>query len=134
MLVAGLAAGAVVLPVASAEARTQPFGVRSQHPGMRGHDVRVLQDFLTRVGVRTPVDGQYGPYTTSRVKTWERRSDRRVNGLMTRPDARVLRGQVESGRTVLAPRPKSTPASAPAGAKATLGSDGQAIAPASAPP
>jgi hypothetical protein len=134
MLVAGLAAGALVLPVASAEARSQPFGTRSLHAGMRGHDVRVLQDFLTRVGVRTPVDGQYGPYTFSRVKTWERRSDRRVNGRMTRPDARVLRGQVERGQSVLTPSPKSAPASAPAGGKATLGSDGKAIAPASAPP
>jgi hypothetical protein len=133
MLVAGLAAGAVVLPAASADARTTPFGERSLRPGMRGHDVRVLQDFLTRVGVRTPVDGQYGPYTARRVRSWERHSGRRVNGRMTRPDARVLRAQVESGRTVLAPRPVSATPSAPPGGKATLGSDGKAIAPASAP-
>jgi cell wall-associated NlpC family hydrolase len=134
MLVAGLLAGAAVLPAASAEARTQAFGERSLRPGMRGHDVRVLQDFLTRVGVRTPVDGRYGPYTAGRVRTWERHSDRHVDGRMTRPDARVLRGQVESGRRVLAPSAVSEPASAPAGAKAALASDGQAIAPASAPP
>jgi hypothetical protein len=101
---------------------------------MRGHDVRVLQDFLTRVGVRTPVDGRYGPYTMSRVKTWERRSRRSVNGRMNRPDARVLRGQVESGQSVLAPRSLSQPeAASPATETATLGSDGKAIAPASAP-
>jgi cell wall-associated NlpC family hydrolase len=131
MLVAGLVAGAVVLPAASAEARTKPFGERTLRPGMRGHDVRVLQDFLTRVGVRTPVDGQYGPHTARRVKTWERRSSRRVNGRVTRPDARVLRWQVETGKTVLAPRP--APTAAPAGAEAVLGSDGKAIAPSSAP-
>jgi hypothetical protein len=133
MLVAGLAAGAVVLPAASADARTKPFGERSLRPGMRGHDVRVLQDFLTRVGIRTPVDGQYGPYTARRVRSWERHSDRRVNGRMTRPDARVLRAQVESGRTVLAPRPVTASPSAPPGEKATLGPDGKAVAPASAP-
>jgi hypothetical protein len=133
-LVAGLTAGAVVLPAASADARTQPFGTRSLGPGMRGHDVRVLQDFLTRVGIRTPVDGQYGPYTARRVKSWERHSARRVNGRMARPDARVLRRQVETGKTVLAPRPvTSAPASAPAGEKAVLGSDGKAVAPSSAP-
>src|SRR4051794_24591151 len=134
MLVAGLAAGAVVLPVASADARTRPFGERSLRPGMRGHDVRVLQDFLTRVGIRTPVDGQYGPYTARRVKSWERHSARRVNGRMDRPDARVLRGQVESGKTVPEPRPVSSePSSAPAGETAVLGPDGKAAAPASAP-
>jgi hypothetical protein len=101
---------------------------------MRGHDVRVLQDFLTRVGVTTPVDGQYGPYTKRRVKTWERRSKRRVNGRMTRPDARVLRRQVDTGKTVMAPRTTSAPETFAAGEAATLGSDGQAVAPASAPP
>jgi cell wall-associated NlpC family hydrolase len=134
MLVAGLAAGAVVLPVASADARSAPFGERGLRQGMRGHDVRVLQDFLTRVGVSTPVDGQYGPYTARRVKVWERHSSRSVNGRMTRPDARVLRSQVERGQTVLA-RPLSEPSSAPApGDKAVVGSDGKATAPASAPP
>jgi hypothetical protein len=136
MLVAGLAAAAVLLPVASAEARSAPFGERGLRPGMRGHDVRVLQDFLTRVGVRTPVDGQYGPYTARRVKTWERHSSRPVNGLMNRPDARVLRSQVEGGKTVMGPpRPMSEPSSAPAaGGKATVGADGKAVAPDSAPP
>jgi hypothetical protein len=52
---------------------------------------------------------------------------------MTRPDARVLRAQVESGRTVLEPRPVTATPSAPPGEKATLGSDGKATAPASAP-
>src|SRR3954468_4339834 len=131
-MVAGLAVGFAVLPAASADARSTPFGERGLRPGMRGHDVRVLQDFLTRVGVRTPVDGQYGPYTKRRVKTWERRSERRINGRMTRPDARVLRRQVETGKKVLAPR-AAPETSAVAPDKATLGSDGKAIAPASAP-
>jgi peptidoglycan hydrolase-like protein with peptidoglycan-binding domain len=133
MLVVGLAVGFAVLPAASADARSKPFGERSLRPGMRGHDVRVLQDFLTRVGVRTPVDGEYGPFTKRRVKTWERNSQRRVNGRMTRPDARLLRRQVDSGETVLAPRTTDAPEVA-AGESATLGTDGKAIAPASAPP
>jgi peptidoglycan hydrolase-like protein with peptidoglycan-binding domain len=110
---------------------------------MRGHDVRVLQDFLTRVGLATPVDGQYGPFTTRRVRSWERRSSRAVDGRMARPDARVLRGQVDRGVKVWT-SPASQPAddtasapatqSAPAGDNATIGPDGRAIAPASAPP
>jgi hypothetical protein len=129
MLVVGLAVGVAVLPAAAAEAKTGPFGERGLRPGMRGHDVRVLQDFLTRVGVATPVDGRYGPYTARRVKTWERRSERKVNGRMTRPDARVLRRQVERGESVMAPRTMA----APAVDQAVLGEDGLAVAPASAP-
>jgi hypothetical protein len=129
--------GAAAFPAASAEARTGPFGERELRSGMRGHDVRVLQDFLTRVGLATPVDGSYGPFTMRRVRSWERRSQRRVDGRMARPDARVLRGQVERGTKVWTPRaatPDPAVAAAPAGEKATLGSDGRAIAPASAPP
>src|SRR6478672_3227949 len=100
MLVVGLAVGAAVLPAASADARTRPFGERGLRQGMHGHDVRVLQDFLTRVGISTPVDGQYGPFTARHVRTWERHSNRPVNGRMARPDARVLRRQVESGQCV----------------------------------
>src|SRR6476659_2526289 len=127
MLVAGLVAGAVVLPVASAEARSMPFGERGLRPGMHGHDVRVLQDFLTRVGISTPVDGQYGPFTARHVRTWERHSNRPVNGRMARPDARVLRRQVESGQLVIGRSTSTAPQPAPAApGKATLGSDGKA--------
>jgi cell wall-associated NlpC family hydrolase len=134
MLVAGLAVGAAVLPVASAEARTKPFGSRTLHAGMRGHDVRVLQDFLTRVGIDTGVDGSYGPLTARHVRTWERHSDRRINGRMTRPDARVLRRQVDDGDQVIDRSSDDAASSAPATGKATLGSDGKAIAPSDAPP
>jgi cell wall-associated NlpC family hydrolase len=127
----GVSLGAALVPSASAEAATPmvPFGERSLAQGMRGHDVRVLQDFLTRVGLATEVDGRYGVYTARRVRSWERRVERRVDGRMVRRDARVLRRQVESGARVKMPR-----AAAPAaGEKATLGADGMAVAPASAP-
>jgi hypothetical protein len=97
---------------------------------MRGTDVRVLQDFLTRVGIKTAVDGQYGPTTTRHVRSWERRSSLRVDGRVTRRDAAVLRGQVNAGGGAL----QGTQPAAPAGENATLGADGLAVAPASAPP
>jgi hypothetical protein len=137
LLAVGIAVGFAAVPIASAEARTKPFGERGLRPGMRGHDVRVLQDFLTRVGVATPVDGRYGPYTARRVRTWERGVGRAVNGRVTRPDARVLRRQVERGETVGAPQERVTAAPAappPAADVAVLGPDGKAIAPESAPP
>jgi hypothetical protein len=127
-LAVGLAALGLLLP-ATAYAE---FGDRPLRQGSRGQDVRVLQDFLTRVGLTTAVDGQFGPQTARRVRSWERRSTRRVNGRVSRGDARKLRRQVEQGVRVYdsAPEPSAT---APAGENATLGPDGRAVAPASAP-
>lgn len=107
------------------------FGDRPLREGSRGHDVRVLQDFLTRVGLRTGVDGVFGPRTARRVRSWERRSEVRVNGRVSRRDARRLRSQVERGVRVHEPTAETF--AAPAGETATLGSDGRAVAPASAP-
>ncbi len=134
--VAILAIGAALPAVpASADAAGSTFGARDLRPGLKGRDVRVLQDFLTRVGLRTTVDGEYGMATMRRVKSWERKSRRRVDGRMPRSDARVLRRQVESGTMVHTPAaaPAPTPSVAP-GEKAQLLPDGTALAPASAPP
>jgi peptidoglycan hydrolase-like protein with peptidoglycan-binding domain len=133
-LVVGLVAFGLMsfLVVPAAQARRIALGDRTLSQGMRGTDVRVLQDFLTRVGVKTSVDGRYGPGTKSRVRTWERRSTLRVDGRVSKADAAVLRGQVTNGQSVL----QSVPAApvAPATGKATLGPDGLAVAPADAPP
>jgi len=116
------------MPVADAAAAKQTFGSRELSKGMQGRDVRVLQDFLTRAGLATPVDGRYGPGTARRVRSWERRSKLKVDGRISRRDAKVLRGAVESSAPAA---PVAAPA--PAG-KATVGPDGLATAPASAPP
>jgi cell wall-associated NlpC family hydrolase len=132
-LAVGLAAFGLVLPVtASAEAKRYAFGSRPLQEGSRGSDVRTLQRNLTKVGLRTEVDGQYGPHTARRVKSWERRSEiRRVNGRLSRGEARKMSSQVAQGVKVFEPVPETT--AAPAGEAATLGDDGLAIAPASAP-
>jgi cell wall-associated NlpC family hydrolase len=126
-LVVGLAAlGLALLIAAPAQAA---FGDRPLKKGNRGHDVRVLQDFLSEVGLDTTVDGQFGPATARQVRKWKRASEyRRVNARVARHHARKLRGQVEAGITVAAPAPATAP-----GETATLGSDGLAIAPESAP-
>ena len=132
-LVATLAVAGVALPsVSVAEADAAALGKRTLRQGMAGGDVRKLQKFLTKVGIVTTVDGQYGPGTARRVKSWERRSQRKVNGRLERPDARKLKRQVAAGITVY-----ETPAPAPAepntGEVATINPDGTATAPASAP-
>ena len=95
---------------------------------MHGRDVRVLQDFLTRAGFNTTVDGQYGSGTARRVRSWERQEQRRVDGRVSRPDAQALRVTVESSSA------ERAPLAAPATGKAVVGSDGLAVAPADAPP
>jgi hypothetical protein len=129
-LVVGLAAFGLVLP-AAAEAK---FGDRHLRQGHHGKDVRVLQKYLTRVGVETDVDGQFGPGTARSVRTWEELSTVRVvNSRVSRGESRRLRRQVARGEIVGEdPSTSSVPLSAP-GESAVLGEDGQAIAPASAP-
>jgi cell wall-associated NlpC family hydrolase len=133
-LAVGVAAFGLALPVtASAEAKHYVFGERALREGSRGSDVRMLQRNLTTVGLRTEVDGQYGPHTARRVRSWERRSEiQRVNGRVSRSEARKMTSQVVRGIKVFEPAPE--PTVAPAGEDATLGSDGLAVAPASAPP
>jgi hypothetical protein len=126
--------GAAAVPAVPAAALAVPFGQRTLHVGMRGHDVRVLQRKLTRVGVPTTADGEFGPRTGRSVRRWERVSRRRVDGRVTRRDARALRRQVRRGTTVTSLRSSggaTVPSAAPQ--RATLSSDGHAVAPASAP-
>jgi cell wall-associated NlpC family hydrolase len=134
-LVAGLTAVGLALCIAaSAEAKPYAFGERALHQGDRGGDVRTLQGNLTRVGLRTVADGQFGPRTARRVRSWERRSDiGRVNGRVSRADARKLQSQVDQGVHVYEPQADAAPMAAPAGEKAVMDSQGHAVAPESAP-
>jgi peptidoglycan hydrolase-like protein with peptidoglycan-binding domain len=112
----------------AADARVK-FGDRSLGPGARGHDVRVLQSWLTHLGHRTDVDGHFGSATRRSVRRYERAEDIRVDGRVSRGQARGMRSRVERrnrGR-------RSNVDSRPVG-RATLASDGRtAIAPAGAP-
>jgi hypothetical protein len=132
--VALAAAGAAVplIPADQADAARLTLGDRNLRQGMAGRDVRILQDYLTRVGLETDVDGQYGPATSRRVKSWERRSVRKVNGRMSRYDQRKLRGQVNAGITVYQ-KPAPAPVQPNTGEVAVLNPDGTATAPDSAP-
>jgi hypothetical protein len=131
-LCVGLLLAVFALPVAQADARRITFGERDLRQGMRGTDVRVLQGFLTKYGLRTTVDGQYGRSTTSSVKRWERKTSLPIDGRVSRQDAATLRGQVEQTDSSL--QGAAAPVAAAPGPNATLGADGKAIAPAGAPP
>ena len=98
--------------------------------GMSGHDIRVLQDFLTRAGFKVTVDGEFGASTEKAVKKFETAQARPVDGIMDAGDIDALRtlvGQADPGAG-------AQPAELAPGDRAQIGPDGQAIAPASAPP
>jgi peptidoglycan hydrolase-like protein with peptidoglycan-binding domain len=97
------------------------LGNRVLRPGMHGHDVRVLQGYLTLVGYPTSVDGQYGPSTKTNVIKFQQAQNLNANGVVTYNDTLILRQQVAlalAGGSV---------------SKATINSDGTANIPSGAP-
>ncbi|MGH2871643.1 MAG: peptidoglycan-binding protein, partial [Solirubrobacteraceae bacterium] len=98
------------------------LGERVLNPGMSGHDVRVLQGFLTLVGYPTAVDGSYGTSTESNLISFKRANDLMpANGVVTYHDTVVLRQLVAAALQGGSPE------------KATLNPDGTVTAPADAP-
>ena len=140
MALAVLAVSAAT-PIAAdaADAAVRAYGSRALERPMRGNDVRQLQRLLTQWGLPTAVDGVFGVRTTSRVRSWERHSGRRINGRVTRREALALQASVAAGERLpgapTEPAANTAPAPAPGAepGRATLASDGTAIAPPDAP-
>jgi peptidoglycan hydrolase-like protein with peptidoglycan-binding domain len=103
---------------------SQHLGERTLRQGMHGHDVRVLQGYLTLAGFPTNVDGSFGAGTKRNVVRFERSRGLRANGVVTYSQSLALRAAVAKTQAVT---------SAALG-KATINSDGTATAPAGAPP
>jgi putative peptidoglycan binding protein len=102
---------------------------------MRGADVRTLQRLLTEWGVPTTIDGHFGRQTKRAVRAWERNSDLPVDGRVTPSEAIELRTAVANGETLDEYDTDADTLTEPTAAteKATIGPDGLAIAPESAP-
>jgi cell wall-associated NlpC family hydrolase len=122
-----LAAAAACLAPAGASA-AQHLGQRALRYGDRGHDVRVLQGYLTQYGLKTSVSGYFGSVTRTNVVAFEREEDLVPNTVFSKHDAQVLRDAVETGGSA---RYIATP---PPTGKARLNPDGTATAPSDAPP
>jgi peptidoglycan hydrolase-like protein with peptidoglycan-binding domain len=105
---------------------SQHLGERTLRQGMRGHDVRVLQSYLTIAGFPTTVDGDFGPKTRSSAVAFQRASNLMANGVVTYPVSVDLRQAVAKAMT-------STASSGTATGKATLNPDGTVTPPAGAP-
>ncbi len=132
VVIAALAttAGAFAVP-ASAK-----FGDRALREGDHGRHVRVLQRWMKVVGYPIKVDGAYGGKTTRMVRRFERDNEMRVDGRVSRLQARGLRKRVIQARIAAAatapPPPVLGFTNTP---NAVLAPDGViALVPVSAPP
>lgn len=137
----------LALAPSAAVAKRYTFGERPLSVGKRGHDVRVLQKLLTRAGHANTVDGVFGRGTKAAVRGFETDQRRRADGTVSRGDARALRDVVANGGAIKSvaltggamPTQQEIQAAEQAplrlgpGERATLGADGLAVAPASAP-
>jgi peptidoglycan hydrolase-like protein with peptidoglycan-binding domain len=111
----------VVAPVVQ-DGGSQHLGERTLHQGMRGHDVRVLQGYLTLAGFPTAVDGDFGPGTRGNVVNFQQTNGLTANGVVTYGQSQTLRQLVAKAMTADGPV-----------SKATLNSDGTVTPPAGAP-
>ena len=97
--------------------------------GMRGHDVKILQDFINRDGIQVGLDGEYGRQTWAAVRRIEKRGHRPVDGVVDAGDIALIRRVAAQGGFP----PPPPPAELPAGSRAKVMSNGLAAAPADAP-
>ncbi len=128
-----LSSDPVLAPVKQ-DGGSQHLGERMLKQGMHGHDVRVLQSYLTLAGFPATVDGDFGPGTKASVVAFEKASALTANGVLTYAQSRVLRGAVAKAMASGPPVNKVSAVtnSGPVG-KTTINSNGTATAPAGAP-
>ncbi len=97
------------------------LGDRVVREGMRGHDVRVLQAYLTLAGYPTTVDGDFGPATKANVVAFQTDNGFTPNGVVSIPVEKKLRQKVAAIE------------SDPPATSARINADGTLTAPAGAP-
>ncbi len=135
MTVAALAAFVAVPSQARGVTR---LGERTLAPGATGRDVGVLQQYLTRARVETPVTRAFDATTGRSVRRFERAVRVRVDGVVTPADARRLRARVAHIAADLGGGPGGAavgqrPRDGGVVGKAKLAADGTAIPPLDAP-
>jgi len=114
---------------APAGAATRHLGDRGLRVGASGHDVRVLQDLLTRSGFVTTVDGRFGPATAAAVRRFQSSAGLAPSGAVGRVTVAALRSAAAA-----LPVPATAAAPPPPPAAATVDPAGLAHAPLGAPP
>jgi peptidoglycan hydrolase-like protein with peptidoglycan-binding domain len=117
-------AGSVLDPITAPvvqDGGSQHLGERLLKPGLVGHDVRVLQGYLTIAGYPTAVTGTFDAPTEASVIAFAKANSLSATGSFTYADSLIL-------RQIVASAVSSGPV-----AKATINPDGTATAPNGAP-
>ena len=115
-----------VLAPVKQDGGSRHLGERTLRQGMHGHDVRVLQSYLTIAGFATTVDGDFGPLTKASAMSFERANNLPATGVINYQTSVLLRQMVAKAMT-------STAAAGTPTAKATLNSNGTVTPPSGAP-
>jgi peptidoglycan hydrolase-like protein with peptidoglycan-binding domain len=131
----------MVLFPAAGTAGSGILGQRTLRVGMKGTDVRALQQDLTTTGYPTKVDGDFGSATRTSVRYFEQDNNIPSSGVVTYEDALVLRqlvaivrvgGHYQGLGNGTTPAASPAPPETPPGV-ATVNANGVATAPANAP-
>ena len=112
---------AATKPAPATHGDSRHLGDRVLRQGMSGHDVRVLQAYLTLAGYPTGVDGDFGPGTLKSVQAFQNDNGLAPDGVVTVPVEKALRAKVAA---IEADPPASL---------VRINPDGTATAPAGAP-
>ena len=87
---------------------SQLIAAREDGVGLNDMELRATAGLVLAAGFETTVDGQFGRGTKRRVRAWESEAGRKVNGKVSRPDAKALRVTVESSSTRQPPAAPTT--------------------------
>ena len=125
-------AAMTVLPASAFAAR---FGERTLRTGSSGHDVKVLQSWLSKMGFATSIDGSFGRNTRWNLRRFEQAKSLQIDGVLSPTDAQMMRRAMAAHYSYVPDQEPDGPSTETApGAKATMASDGlHAVAPADAP-
>ena len=140
---------AALLMLAVAPVAFGQFGSTTLRKGSHGHDVRVLQSWLDKLGYTTSIDGAFGSGTQHSVESFEKHEGLKVDGIVDPSEAKLLRQRMDASQNGNSGTDNSgsggsgnggsnttvsDPTSTTPGAKARMSSDGHtALAPAGAP-
>src|SRR4051794_39853961 len=67
------------------------FGDRTLSTSSNGHDVKVMQSWLDKMGFTTGIDGEFGRHTRWSLRRFEQARGLGVNGVLTPDDAQAMR-------------------------------------------
>jgi peptidoglycan hydrolase-like protein with peptidoglycan-binding domain len=114
-----------------AEAFAARYASRTLRAGASGSDVRALQGYLDDAGFETLADGEFGPATRRSMMSFESAEGGSPDGVATRSEQRLVEERAAAASAEVeetVEQPLELPSE-----EATLGEDGLAVAPASAP-